>query len=853
MTEAVDKQAFAAAPLDVICSLTAGEDLWSTPEIHSEALSVPKLRMTDGPVGARGEFFGSKTTACFPCSAGLGATFDRDLVYEVGAAIARQARAKGYGMLLAPTVNLQRSPLGGRNFECYSEDPWLTATMGSAFIAGVQSQGVAACVKHFVCNDCETNRARYSSVVDQRTLREVYLLPFEVAVKSARVAAVMAAYNRLNGVFCSEHKWLLDALLRKEWGFSGVVVSDWGAVHDGCASIKAGLDLEMPGPARHMGSHLVAEVQEGRLRRDIVEEAARRVAELAGRLSSVGGLESGGDESAPDLDEDRRLARRAAQRSFVLLKNEGVLPISLSDVRRVALLGPFAAAPAIQGGGSAKVRPHYVSTPLEAFRQWLEPQREVVHVPFPKPRPLVGRPDPALFEPIDEAKNRFYVRFFAAAEPAGEPVVETKVKEVSSVWGGRPPGLPAEGPFSASWQGRLVVGRSGRYLFGLSASGGSRLFLDNNLVLDNWSDPEPGCGLLGSVSREVRAEVFLEAGGAHELVVEFVHDPGKHRWVPGDFALVAINLGIEEVAPPAELGASVEAAAGADLALVVVGRDDEFESEGFDRATMDLVGFQNELVHAVAAVAKKTLVVVNVGSAVSMPWLDEVDAVLLALFPGQEFGNALVEVASGQVPPGGKLPFSIPRRTEDCPSYPFHVPEGEAVYYGERYLVGYRGMAAKGIEPLFPFGYGLTYGRIVIEDVKVEEAEGTGWLSPKRYSVAITVRNLSEWPASEVIQVYAAPARDGASSSKSRLSISGGGKSPSLDRPPFWLVGFARVDLAPESASEESSKVVTIALEDRHFAKYDPSKGCFEVPQGPYELRIGLSSRDIAKTLTIEL
>jgi beta-glucosidase len=205
------------------------------------------------------------------------------------------------------------------------------------------------------------------------------------------------------------------------------------------------------------------------------------------------------------------------------------------------------------------------------------------------------------------------------------------------------------------------------------------------------------------------------------------------------------------------------------------------------------------------------------------------------------------------VPPGGKLPFSIPRRTEECPSYPFHVPEGEAVYYGERYLVGYRGMAAKGIEPLFPFGYGLTYGRIVIEDVKVEEAEGTGWLSPKRYSVAITVRNLSEWPASEVIQVYAAPARDGVSSSKSRLSISGGGKLPSLDRPPFWLVGFARVDLAPESASEESSKVVSIALEDRHFAKYDPSKGCFEVPQGPYELRIGLSSRDIAKTLTIEL
>lgn len=831
-------------PLRTAASLTGGADLWSTAAVSHEALQIPSVKMTDGPNGARGDFFGGATTACFPCSAALAATFDPELVEEVARAIASQAKAKGYGVLLAPTVNIQRSPLGGRNFECFSEDPWLTASMAVAYVRGAQAEGVACCVKHFVCNDCETERATYSSVVDKRTLFEVYLLPFEAAVVGAGVRAVMAAYNRLNGVYCSEHRWLLTSVLRERWGFQGVTISDWGAVHDGVAAAKAGLDLEMPGPPRHMGERLADEVERGRIDGPTVLRSARRVAELAESAAGAG-VAGTANEVAPDLPEHRELARRAAARSMVLLKNDSLLPLEPSKLVRVAVLGPLAAVPAVQGGGSAKVRPHHVSSPLEALRDWLAPHVEVIHVPWEMPPPLLASTDPRWFEPIDDEGNRFSVEYYEGEPfdggPSSQsaPVATARARQVSTAWAGGPPGSSADSAFSVRWKGNLVPPRSGRYVVGISASGRSRVLLDGRVVADNWDSPVPGGGLFGVASRERRALLDLEANRRYEVVVEVSHDPRKHRWVPGGFGVLAVNFGLIEDAPPPGLASSVQAAASADLAVVVVGRGDDYESEGFDRADTKLPGGQDVLVEAVASVARATLVILDCGSAPAMPWIDDVDAVLLALYPGQEFGNALIDVLSGAVPAGGKLPFTIYRRLEDCPAYPWHVPENGSVYYGERVLVGYRGLEARRVEPLFPFGHGLSYGSLVVDSVRLvgPSTEPRQPLSasetifgPPLASVDVEVSNRSERGVSEVVQLYAS------------LPTS------SVSRPPKWLIGFRRVDLEPGERA-----TVSIPVEERSLAYFDVFSDELRLERGRYELLVGLSSADIRARLFLDL
>lgn len=831
-------------PLRTAASLTGGADLWSTAAVSHETLRIPSVKMTDGPNGARGELFGGATTACFPCSAALAATFDPELVAEVARAIASQAKAKGYGVLLAPTVNIQRSPLGGRNFECFSEDPWLTASMAVAYVRGAQAEGVACCVKHLVCNDCETERATYSSVVDKRTLFEVYLLPFEAAVVGAGVRAVMAAYNRLNGVYCSEHRWLLTSVLRERWGFEGITISDWGAVHDGVAAARAGLDLEMPGPPRHMGERLAEEVDRGRIDSLTVLRSARRVAGLAEGAAQAG-VSGTANESAPDLPEHRRLARRAAARSMVLLKNDSLLPLEPSKLFRVAVLGPFASVPAIQGGGSAKVRPHRVSSPLEALQEWLAPAVEVVHVPWEMPPPLLASADPGWFEAIDDHGNRFSVEYYngdpfdGGLSEQAAPVATARVRQVSTAWAGGPPGAPADSAFSVRWTGTLVPPRSGRYVVGISASGRSRVLLDGRVVANNWDSPLPGGGLFGVASRERRARLHLEANRRYQVVVEVSHDPREHRWVPGGFGLLAVNFGIREDTPPRGLASSVEAAASADLAVVIVGRGDEYESEGFDRADTELPGSQDGLVEAVASVARATLVVLDCGSAPAMPWIDDVDAVLLALYPGQEFGNALVDVLSGAVAAGGKLPFTIYRRLEDCPAYPWHVPESGSVYYSERVLVGYRGLEARRVEPLFPFGHGLSYGSLVVESVRLlgpfaqpqePRSASRTIFGPPLACVEVDVSNPSDLGVSEVVQLYAS------------LPTS------SVSRPPKWLIGFQRVDLEPGGKA-----TVSIPVEQRSLAYFDVSSDDFILEPGRYELLVGLSSADTRARLFLEL
>lgn len=828
--------------VEEMCALTAGVDLWHTRALETRGL--PSVRMTDGPNGARGDLFGTSKAACFPCGAAQAATWDPDLVHRIGEALAEEAKTKRAGVLLAPTVNLQRSPLGGRNFECFSEDPFLTAVMATAFIEGVRSRGVVACIKHFVCNEYETQRFSASSVVDERTLREVYFPPFEAAVKVAGVQAVMAAYNRVNGVFCSEHRRLLTGVLRDQWGFEGVVVSDWGAVHDGPAALKAGLDIEMPGPPRHMGAELEGASSSGVIEEGDIRRAAARVYRMVKHVEASGGplAKAGDPEESEDTPAHRALAREAAAKSLVLLKNDGILPLDARRLRRLAVIGVFAEDPAVQGGGSSQVRPHHVVAPLEAVAAAVDDSTEVRYAKGWKPRRRLGSADPSLFTPLDDDGSRFTLEYFDTAGPGGTPVRSERVRHASVAWAGIPEGIPPQTPFSARWSGTLVVPKSGRYLFEVASSGRSRILLDGEPIVDNWTSPRWGGSVLGLASRERRAEVALEAQRPYALTVELGRDASSEEVAPMQTPVTLLHLGLEEAGPHPGLGEAVDAAAWADAAVVFCGTGPEWESEGFDRDTMSLPDGQDELVEAVAAANRNTVAVVDCGSAVEMPWVDRVRAAVLALFPGQEFGNALADVVFGSTPPGGKLPFTIPKRLEDSPAYPGLHPEAGSVFYTDRIFCGYRHFDTKKIEPLFPFGHGLSYGRIELVGAAVSPAGGepgrapeTGWDSRTLFGPPVAVVeadlvNRGSMRGCEVLQVYV---RD---------------PEPAIPRPEKELKGFARIELDPGESAR-----MRLALDRRAFEYYDAAAAEFTAPGKVYEILLGFSSRDIRSRLVFHL
>src|SRR6478672_205327 len=389
--------------------LTAGRDGWSTVPI--DRVGIPSVRMTDGPNGARGSALlgaGDVSSVCTPCGSALGATWNPELVERVGSMIGEEALAKGCGVLLAPTVNIHRSPLGGRTFEAFSEDPLLTGRLGAAYVRGVQSRPVAAVVKHFACNEAESGRYEGDSIVDERALREIYLVPFELAIAEGGALGVMSAYNRVNHTYCSEHRHLLADVLRGEWGFAGFVVSDWYAKGSTTGSALAGLDLEMPGPGRIFGPALGAAVEAGELEPQVVEEKARRLLDVFGTIAPDGTA-----ERSPDRPEDRELARLAASESIVLLRNEGLLPLDPGRLASVAAIGPNADRCVIMGGGSAKLRPHYRVTPLAALRERLGDAVAVAH----EPGCVIDRVAPPL-EPPQLGEEGFEIDLFAGTEPA---------------------------------------------------------------------------------------------------------------------------------------------------------------------------------------------------------------------------------------------------------------------------------------------------------------------------------------------------------------------------------------------------------------------------------------------------
>jgi beta-glucosidase len=783
--------------LDEKAALAAGVDLWHGPKI--DRLGLPALKVTDGPSGARGEQWSGRPSANFPCGTALGATWNPELVHEVGKRLGVETRRKQAHALLAPTVNIHRHPLAGRNFECYSEDPFLSARMAVAYITGVQSQGVGCTVKHFVANDSEFERMTISSEVDERTLREISLIPFEAAVKEAGVWALMTAYNRVNGPYCSEHAELIK-MLREEWGFDGLVMSDWYGLHSTVPAANAGLDLEMPGPPQFFGDKLAAAVRAGEVDENGLDDKAHRVLAL---IERTGRLD---DENPPEvcIDDpiDRAICRRAAGESFVLLRNEhATLPIA-TPIKTIAVVGPNADAMVIQGGGSARVEPHPPVSPLAGLRARFEGAGvEIAHergcYSF-KRTPILERPV------LRDALN---VKYFAGRERAGDPVFEdTSARGLFTYIGPVGHGVPNE--FSLEVRGTVVAPESGEWTFTLVQVGRARLSIDGEVVVDNWQPKGRSEAFMGFGSGEAAGTITLTAGEPHEVLVEFVPPRG----------LGGLEIGCRPPSPPDLMERAVALARRADAVVCVVGTDNDWETEGHDRESMALPPPQDELVRAVAAVNSRTAVVINAASPVEMPWADDVGAILQAWFPGEEWGNALADIVAGDVSPSGKLPTTIPVRLEDTPAFTSYPGERGQVRYGEGIFVGYRWYDARRIDPRFCFGHGLSYTTF---ELGAPEWDGN--------AVHVIVTNTGATRGAETVQCYV---RD---------------VEASVMRPQQELKAFAKVWLDPGE-----SRSVSLPLDDRSFAFWDVDAHDWTAEPGEFELRIGTSSRAIAHRLKIE-
>ena len=810
----------AALTLEEKAALVGGADLWHT--VAVPRLGIGTLRVTDGPNGARGTAFrGGSTSACFPCGAALGATWSPRVVERVGAALAEEALAKGARVLLAPTVNIQRSPLGGRTFECYAEDPALSARLAVAFVGGLQARGVGACVKHFAGNDVEWERLRASAEIDERALREVYLAPFEAAVREAGAWTVMAAYNRLHGTHCTEHERLLGTILRDEWGFEGAVISDWLAVQSTSPSVRAGCDLEMPGPPRHYGAKVVDAVKRGELPEAAVDACARRVLALLERAGALDGEGSpiGAAEAAVDRPEHRALARESAGEAIVLLRNEReALP--LQRIRTLAVVGPNADRAVIQGGGSARVAEHYSVSPLAGLRE--RAARAGIEVVFERgPGAFRGVPPLGATQLVArDGDLPIEIDFYAAPEPGGTAIRTERVREAEAFWLQTPSELPAGGRWSAQLRARLVPRETGAHRFSLTSAGATRLRVDGRVVLDNWSSRKPGTSFFGLGSAELRGEVSLAEGVPVDVEVDFGQDRPN---LPG-----GLRLGFAPPEPPDAMERAVEAARGADAVVVVVGLDPDWETEGRDRDGFHLPKRQDELVAKVAAANPRSVVVVNAGSPVAMDWADATAAIVQLWYPGQESGHALADVLFGDVDPGGRLPLTIPVRMEDTPAF-LDVPGGAdlRIGYGEGVFVGHRWYDARAIAPRFAFGHGLSYARFEWGALRVaKETVAPG----EPIACEIDVANTSARPGREVVQLYASD------------------PDASVRRPLRWLVAFEKVALAPGERC-----TVRLEVTPRALSFWDVASASWKLESGRFELAAGRSSRALVATAAVEI
>ena len=729
-----------AITLEEACALTAGATMWSSAAVPDAG--IPAFTMADGPMGiASGRVDERDISLLTPCPTALGASWDVDLARRVGAVVGSEAVTRGIDAVLAPNINLARSPLAGRAFEYFSEDPLLAGLIGAGWITGLQSTGTGAIAKHLVCNDSETERDRVDVIVDERTLREVYLLPFELAAE-AGCAGMLAAYNKVNGAWCSEQAQVLTNIVRQEWGFSGCIMSDWFGTHAGEVAINAGLDLEMPGPARVMGAKLVEAVTQGRVARARIDAAAAHVATTARRVTGSKVLPVMPAEAKATLEE-------AAAAGMVLLRNEAdILPLVPGRHKRIAVIGPNAAAPCYQGGTFAKiaVTPE-AATPIEAIAERYGAQCKITFEPGVDPQPCL----PAM-------PMAMRLDYFASTDCSGEPLSSETRDANSLVWF---VGVHDQGRFdqpgSIRASGRFTPSQTGMHRYYLGATGVARMRIDGREVLKagRTLPPTDVMGVLKRGDADV-VEVALEAGREVLVTVEFSYTAARVQ---------GLWYGIRGPdSAKAMLERAVAAARAADAVVLIIGETSDSSVESKDRPDTRLPPEQLRLIAEVTAVNPCTIAVVNVGHAFDAEWAEGCAALLVAWYPGQEFGPALASVLAGDREPGGRMPVSIARAEADYCGYALTPASDGRLAYAEGTRLGYRGLIANGTPARHALGSGFGYARFAWEDV--------AWDGE---AALVTLRNVSDRTGAELVQLY-------------------------RDTPECTLVGFAKLSLAPGEA-----------------------------------------------------
>lgn len=788
--------------------LLTGASFWT---LHDEpAIGLGTIVVSDGPAGIRGQLWDERdSSASLPSPTALAASWDLERVHRLGRLIAAEARRKGVGVALGPTVNIQRSPRGGRHFEAYSEDPWLSGVVGTAFVKGVQSCGVGATPKHYVANDSETDRMTVDVDVDERTLREVYLAPFERMVVEGGAWLVMSSYNSVDGVTMTEND-LLRSPLKEEWGFDGVVVSDWMGVRDTVAAAVSAQDLAMPGPQGVWGDALVEAVRAGQVAEADIDEKVRRILRLAGRLGALEGVEAATPlaEAWPQESVDA-LLREAAADGMVLVRNDGLLPLASGG--SVAVVGQHARVARSQGGGSATVFPQHVVTPLEGIAAAFGADRVRFAPGVRSSEALLPLDAGVAADPVSgEAGVR--VRFLDAA---GSVILDEHRLSGRLAWLGDPiladtAAVEVTATFTAPSDGEYAVGFAGLGLF--------RFEVDGELKSDGLFFPEGTDPFMAFLNPPKQSfPVRLAAGQTVSLRLE--HRPQ----LQAGLAAVMFTLGYEEPFAGAEeeLERAVALAASSDVAVVVVGTTETLESEGFDRAGLRLPEGQDELVRRVLAANPRTVVVVNSGGPVIMPWLAEAPAVLLTWFPGQEAGAALADVLSGAAEPGGRIPTTWAAAEDDVPVWQVEPVDGR-LHYSEGLHVGYREWArreaAGGPAPAIPFGHGLGYTRWTLGEPTLDGL-----------TVSVPVTNAGERAGKQVVQVYL-----------SRVSES------AIDRPVLWLAGYAVV-----RAEAGETTVATIELEPRSLQHWSVDDHAWRTEPGVFAVRVGTSVAELGEAVEL--
>ncbi len=768
-------------------------------------LGIPALRMTDGPMGVRWPVdVEKKNSTCFPAGVLMAATWDPELIYEIGAAIARETKAHGRNVILAPCVNIHRDPHGGRNFESFGEDPYLAGKTAVAYVKGVQSENVVATTKHFVANNQEYERGSIDVRVSERALHEIYLPAFKAAVQEGKTWAIMSSYNRINGHYACANSWLQMDLLKDQWGFRGFVMSDWGAVHSTIPTLYAELDLEMP-HGRYMNiEDVVAVIKNDRIKESKVDDKVRRMLRT---MMHFGYFE----QEIPDggetrTDRHREIARKTAEAGIVLLKNEqDILPLQKDKVKNVALIGPAAANMNIGGGGSSIVVPLEYTHVVDALKS------KSKDIKFNYSPGMVDTRDLKVvdgqFLQTGDGEQGLNAEYFDNMHFEGDAKNQVD-KNIDFMWGnGGPDGLPKD-YFSVRWTGKLTAPKTGKYMLGVNSDDGTRLYVNDKMIVDNW-------GKHAMLTKA--AEIELEAGKPVDIRVDFYEDNGG----------AGCQLLWQNVTKSPEKEA-LDFAKAADVALVFIGNSHQIETEGKDRDHLKLPKDEVALLRKVAAMNKNVVAVINSGASVDMrDWADDCQAILEAWFPGEEGGNALANILLGKVNPSGKLVTTFANKYEDFPSSKNYPGEDGIVEYEEDIFVGYRYFDSHYVEPRYPFGYGLSYTTFEYDDLdlsakKIEKGDAV--------TASFTLKNTGDMAGAEVVQLYL---RD---------------EKASVKRPRKELKGFKKVYLEP---GEE--KVVSLTIEPQDMKFWSVCKQDWTAEPGEFKIMIGASSKDIKLHKTFKL